>query len=215
MINISLKKLRNKVYFHIIGKNEIKIRGKNNCIKRDDSSYIKNTCISICGNNNVIIFGNNCNISGLKILVMGDDNLIEFGKEVRINASTFQPTVINAVGGKSIKIGEGALLSNNIEIHTTDYHGIYDSKGNRVNPDKSILIGKYVWIGLGSKILKGTEIADGCVVGAGSVLSGTYANENVIIVGNPGTVIKEKIFWKLHRTEHSEVPNVLKRKWDL
>lgn len=118
-------------------------------------------------------------------------------------------------GGRSIKIGDGSLLSNNIEIHTTDYHGIYDSQGKRVNPDKDILIGKYVWIGLGVKILKGTEIADGCVVGAGSVLSGIYRTENVIIAGNPARIIKEQIFWKAQRQEYYDVPNILKERWNL
>lgn len=156
--------IRNKLNFYLIKK---KIKGRNNHIEKDDSCIIRNTHILVQGNNNTIIFGNNCNISGLRILIVGDNNLIEFEKKVTINASTYQPTVINAVGGKFIKIGEGALLSNNIEIHTSDYHGIYNLQGNRVNPDKNIVIGKHVWICLGAKILKGTEIADGCVVGGG------------------------------------------------
>ena len=82
--------------------------------------------------------------------------------------------MINAFGGKKIQIGEGCLFSNNIEIHTTDYHGIYDTNGNRINYDKDIIIGKKVWLCLGVKILKGTEIADGCIVGAGSLLAGQY-----------------------------------------
>lgn len=37
---------------------------------------------------------------------------------------------MNALGGTSITIGDKALFSNNIEIHTTDYHKIYDEHGN-------------------------------------------------------------------------------------
>lgn len=107
------------------------------------------------------------------------------------------------------------MLSNNIEIHTADYHGIYNLQGKRINPDKDILIGKYVWIGLGAKILKGTEIADGCVVGANTMLSGLYRQENVLIVGNPARIKKEQIFWEKSRQENVEVPDVLKRKWNL
>jgi len=213
MIKSSLKKFRNKICYYVTGRNKIRTKGSNNQIIKNDSSYIRNTHISIEGNNNTIFFCDNCNIAGLRILIIGDDNLIEFGEGVTVNASTFQPTVINAVGGKSIQIGEGSLLANNIEIHTTDYHGIYNSYGKRINADKNILIGKYVWIGLGTKILKGTEIADGCVVGAGSVLSGLYPNENVIIAGNPAKVIKEQIFWDPHRKDYCEVPNILNEKW--
>ncbi len=208
------KKVRNEIVY--VWKNKRKIEGENNRIIRTDDSYIRNTHILMYGNNNTLILGENSNICGLRILIIGNRNIIEFGKNVIINASIIQPTVINAVGeGKSIKIGDGSLLSNNIEIHTTDYHGIYNSQGKRVNPDKNILIGKYVWIGLGVKILKGTEIADGCVVGAGSVLSGVYQKENVIIAGNPAGIIKEQIFWKHQRQEYYDVPNILKEKWNL
>lgn len=208
-----IRKVRNGIVY--VWKNKRKIEGENNRIIKNNNSYIRNTHISIHGNNNTLIFGENSNICGLRVLITGNENIIEIGKNVVINASTIQPTVINAVGGKSIKIGDGSLLSNNIEIHTTDYHGIYNSQGKRVNPDKNILIGKYVWIGLGVKILKGTEIADGCVVGAGSVLSGVYRNENVIIAGNPARIIKEQIFWKGQSQEYYDVPNILKEKWNL
>lgn len=215
-MKLFFKKMRNTLYYYTyLGGNKIKIKGYNNHINKNDTSYIKNTHISVLGNNNTITFNNYCQMSGLRILIIGDNNLIEFGKGACVNASTFQPTTINAVGGKSIRIGDGALFSNNIEIHTTDYHGIYNSQGKRINADKDILIGNYVWIGLGTKILKGTEVADGCVIGAGSILSGLYPKENVIIVGNPAKIIKEQVFWKSHRDDYCEVPNILKEKWKL
>ncbi|MGK9369486.1 hypothetical protein ACSSWA_11350 [Melioribacter sp. Ez-97] len=37
-----------------------------------------------------------------------------------------------------------------------------------MNEDKPIQIGNHVWIGCWSVLLKGTYIADGCIVGAGS-----------------------------------------------
>lgn len=209
-----INRMRN-IIVYILEKNKRKNKGENNHIYRTNDSYIRNTQISILGNDNTVIFGENCDIRGLKILIMGNGNIIEFGKDVAVNASTIKPTVINAVGGKSVKIGDGCLLSYNIEIHTTDYHGIYNLRGERINPDKNIQIGKYVWIGLGVKILKGTEIADGCVIGAGSVLSGLYQKENVILVGNPARIIKEQIFWKHQRQEHFDVPGILRKKWNL
>ena len=51
---------------------------------------------------------------------------------------------MNALGGTSITIGDKALFSNNIEIHTTDYHKMYDEHGNittiiRIFPQNFIL----------------------------------------------------------------------------
>ena len=39
-------------------------------------------------------------------------------------------------------------------------------------------------------ILKGTELGDGCVVGAGAVVSGKFEAGSVI-VGNPARVIRQ------------------------
>lgn len=189
------------------------LNGKNNNIVGSATSKYRDTVITICGNDNSIIFGDNCIMRGLRILIDGDHNRIKFGNGVVVNANAVKPTVINAIGGRSIEIGEGSLLSNNIEIHTSDYHGIYDAKGYRINPDRDIQIGRFVWIGLGTKILKGTVIADGSVVGAGSILAGVYNKENVVVCGNPAKVIKENVFWKSARKDYYRVPLILKKKW--
>ena len=43
---------------------------------------------------------------------------------------------------------------------------------------------------MNSIILKGTTIGNNCVVGAGSVVHGTFG-DNCVIAGNPAKVIKE------------------------
>lgn len=126
----------------------------------------------------------------------GDNNSIIFGDNCIINASNEQPTIINAVGGTQIRIGSGCLLSNNIEIHTSDYHKIISANNSeRINPDKDIIIGDKVWIGLGATILKGTYIADNSIIGAKSLCSGTYSEKNTILAGIPAKAIKNDIFW--------------------
>lgn len=55
---------------------------------------------------------------------------------------------------------------------------------------KPVVIGKNVFIGCNSIILKGTVLGDNCVVGAGSVVSGTYEPSSVI-AGNPAKVVKK------------------------
>lgn len=173
----------------------------------DNTSRIRDTRIVFQGNDNLVKFDKNCKIQGLRVLVLGNHNEIYFKKHVIVNASCNQPTVINCVGGKKIEIGEDCLLSNNIEIHTSDYHGVYDRFGKRINHEKDVKLGKHVWIGLGCKILKGSEIADGCIVGAGTIISGKYNRENVIICGCPGKVIKDRVFWDHESDEVCERMN--------
>lgn len=112
-------------------------------------------------------------------------------------------------GGGKIIIGEESLFSNNIEIHNTDYHGIYNADGERINPEKDVIIGRSVWVGLGSKILKGTEISDNTVVGCGSLVAGHFNDNFIIIAGNPAKVIKRNVFWNHRRENKCSIPKDL------
>ena len=176
--------------------NHFNINGPNSAIKSAKNCYFMNSTILINGRNNTVIFEENGVYKGLHIFISGDNNFVRFGKGTIVNASKVQPTVINACYGTEINIGEGCLFSNNIEIHTTDYHKIYNKNHVLLNPNKNIIIGKKVWIGLGCKVLKGTQIADGCVIGAGSVLSGKYMDNNTVYVGNPALKVNTEIYWE-------------------
>ncbi|MBQ9235430.1 MAG: hypothetical protein IJ184_03080 [Alphaproteobacteria bacterium] len=46
-----------------------------------------------------------------------------------------------------------------------------------------------------SIILKGVSLAKGCIVGAGSVVTKSVAQERCIIAGNPAKVVKSDIDW--------------------
>lgn len=54
---------------------------------------------------------------------------------------------------------------------------------------KPILIGAGSWLGINVTILQGTQIGKNCVVGAGSVVKGTFP-DYCVIAGNPARVIK-------------------------
>lgn len=96
---------------------------------------------------------------------------------------------------KKITIGDGATIARGVKIYDGDAHKIIDKNGNVLNPPKEITIGKHVWIGVNSVILKGVTIGDGAIIGAGSVVTRdvpAYA----MVAGNPAVVIKENIEWR-------------------
>ncbi|MGL4671159.1 DapH/DapD/GlmU-related protein [Cetobacterium sp.] len=70
-------------------------------------------------------------------------------------------------------------------------HGVKpNERRTSVGTPKEVEIGKNVWIGSDVFILPGTKIGDNSIVGAGAVVSGIFP-KNVIIMGNPGVMIKE------------------------
>jgi acetyltransferase-like isoleucine patch superfamily enzyme len=78
-------------------------------------------------------------------------------------------------------------------------HKIIDLESNeRINHPQDITIGKHVWFGAESLILKGSTINDDCIIGARSVITrSTVSNPNSIIVGNPARIVRSGITWQL------------------
>jgi len=54
---------------------------------------------------------------------------------------------------------------------------------------KEVIIGRNVWIGTNTIVLKGFHIGDNSIIGAGSVVNG-HIPANVITAGSPARVIR-------------------------
>lgn len=141
--------------------------------------------------------GSSCSLNGL-ILHVQEGGSIRIGNGVTVNADKESPTLMNAFGGQSITLGDNCLLSDGIQIHTTDYHTLLQD-GERYNYPKSVIIGEHCWIGLGAIILKGVSLPAGTVVGARAVVSKSINQNSAIIAGNPAKVIKTGINWDKKR----------------
>lgn len=89
-----------------------------------------------------------------------------------------------------IEIGSDCLFATGIQIMDSDTHEIRSR--NRItdlDAPQPVKIGNNVWVGLNAIILKGTEIGDNSVVGAGSVVKGKFP-ANCVIAGNPARIVK-------------------------
>ena len=110
------------------------------------------------------------------------------------------------VAHERVEIGNNVLIASKCFISDTN-HGVY--KGDKQDsPDtppnkrmlvsKPVKIGNNVWIGENVVILAGTNIGDGCIVGANSLVKGIIP-DNTIVAGSPARVIKkfqeETLIW--------------------
>ena len=91
-----------------------------------------------------------------------------------------------------IIIGNGVTVGANTTIVDTDFHPV-DPEQRRLYPNeaatKPIVIEDDVFIGMQCLILKGVTLGQGCVVGAGSVVTRSIP-PRVICAGNPARVIR-------------------------
>jgi acyl-[acyl carrier protein]--UDP-N-acetylglucosamine O-acyltransferase len=93
-----------------------------------------------------------------------------------------------------LKIGHNVAIAWDCEFIDEDFHElIWEGKRNK---EKEIEIGDHVWIGSNVRVLKGVKIGKNNVIAAGSVVSKSFPEENVLIAGNPARIIKINIDWK-------------------
>jgi len=94
---------------------------------------------------------------------------------------------INCMNG--IEIGDNVYISPGVKIISANHNVCNYEQHDKAPPIK---IGNNVWIGANAIILPGVEIADGCVIGAGEVVTKSFTEENCIIAGNPAKIIRRK-----------------------
>jgi acetyltransferase-like isoleucine patch superfamily enzyme len=98
---------------------------------------------------------------------------------------------------KKISFGDDVLVSWDTLFMDIDHHTIYnlDLPERQINQPSEIVIGNHVWIGCRCLILKGSTIADNCVVAAGAVIAGHNDRKNCVLRGDH-MIIREGINWK-------------------
>lgn len=95
-----------------------------------------------------------------------------------------------------VVIGRDCMFSEEILIYPTDVHAIYDVYSNEVlNYSKPITIGDHVWCGRRVTILKGVVLRDNVVIGMNTVLTKKINESNIVVGGNPATVLKRGVNW--------------------
>ena len=119
------------------------------------------------------------------IMTMGCKIVI--GDNVGISGSTICARS-KIVIGNNVLIGSGCIITDS-DAHPLEWKDRRENVSNKIKC-APIIIGNDVFIGARSIILKGVEIGDRAVVGAGSVVTRNVPPDT-IVAGNPAVVVKE------------------------
>jgi acetyltransferase-like isoleucine patch superfamily enzyme len=97
---------------------------------------------------------------------------------------------VNGYGG--LRIGDRTIVGPYVMIHTAN-HEIASERPivDQGWAERPVEIGADCWIGMGVCILPGARLGDGCVVGAGSVVTGELGPDSVA-VGNPARALRHR-----------------------
>lgn len=133
-------------------------------------------------------FSNMIGLSQRCIIVAKNGGIINIGEGVCMSGCTIYSMDAITIGANT-DIGSGCKIIDN------DFHPLAYSERHPVEQmdkvkKRPISIGEGCFLGANSLILKGTVLGKNVVVGAGSVVSGTFP-DNVIIAGNPARIIKK------------------------
>lgn len=139
-----------------------------------------------------VAMGPDCVIGDLELNAMGRGARIEIGREVGFAGSVN----ISTQEGSQISIGSRSLIAGDTVFSASDFHPIFDiATGERINQAKDIRIDEGVWVGARSMVLKGASIGHDSVVGAGSIVTGSFG-PNSMIVGSPARLLRSGIRWQ-------------------
>ncbi|WP_128331405.1 acyltransferase [Apibacter sp. HY039] len=213
-------------FYYFIKKSALRFKinndiiGENNLIFYSPNCVFSNITFDIKGNNNKVVINGNCKLNNVTFYIRGNNCIIELDEHIYFNEkgtlwieddhgkiiigshSTFEDILIASTEPNSeIIIGKDCMFSHGIEIRTGDSHSIYDINTNkRINYAKNISIGDHVWAGANSTFLKGSKVSSNSIVGIKSLVTQQFVENNVIIGGIPGKIIKRNITWGRKRT---------------
>lgn len=116
-----------------------------------------------------------------------------FGGEINIGTNVFLGPYCVLYGHGNITIGNDCLIAMGCKIIAGNHTIAAPDALIRLQPDiaKPIIIGNDVWLGADVKVLAGVTIGNGCIVGAGSVVTNDLPPYS-IAVGSPAKVIKHR-----------------------
>ena len=130
-----------------------------------------------------------CVISQGTVLRCDKNATIELGKNFYCNKNCYLRS------SENIKFGDDCSLGWNVQLNDNDGH-LVKYNGKTSKQKGSITIGNHVWLTSNTIVTKDVNIADGCIVAQGGIVTKSITEPNSLVAGIPAKVIKNNVEWK-------------------
>lgn len=196
--------LREAIKLPIVVRYNTKLIAMDGVVKINISKKIKTGLLSV-GFGNVGVFDkkyersiwevNGCiELNGKAIFGHGSRLCVGKNGTLILGAHFYNTAAMTVVCQKRIMFGDNVITSWNTLVMDTDFHSVYNVATKETYlVSKDVIIGNNVWLCTRSVILKGTIIADGCIVGANSLCSKKFTMKECLIAGNPAEIRKQNV----------------------
>lgn len=123
----------------------------------------------------------------------------DYGENTIIGDNTFINYNFTVLDSAYVRIGKNVFIGPNVSLMTANHALRYQERNMTVNKDgsihdrefaKAITIGDNCWLASNVTVIGGVKIGDGCVIGAGSVVTKDIP-DNSLAAGIPCRVIRE------------------------
>ena len=134
-------------------------------------------------------------IHGRVAIGVGSRIEVASGALADIGEDTYFSPNVRIIVSSGLTVGRGCAIGWDVQMLDDDQH-VFRS-GSREQPRSApIVLGDHVWVGSRAMIFKGVEIADGCVIASGAVVTRSVDEPNSLVAGNPASVVRRGISWK-------------------
>lgn len=130
-----------------------------------------------------------CVISQGTVLRCDKNATIELGKNFYCNKNC------HLRASEKIQFGDDCSLGWNVQLNDNDGH-VVKYNGKTSKQKGSITIGNHVWLTSNTIVTKDVNIADGCIVAQGGIVTKSITEPNSLVAGIPAKVIKNNVEWK-------------------
>lgn len=170
---------------------KVSFRGRAGCVLVVEPGGSLSGRVQFEGDGHLCVLRAGVGVNALNLTFRNRDGLLLFGR----GCSARSVDILVEGPRTAVYVGADAMISRNVQIRTSDSHGIVDlSSGEVLNRPRGVVIGAHVWLGQDCIVMPGVTVGAGSIIGARAVVTKAVPARS-IAVGVPARIVRRDVSW--------------------